>query len=170
MRRRSLHYAKNINASGTFNVTFAAGSGTTIVGLVAEFSGADTTAPLDATGTGKAATGTTPSTNSLTNVAANVVFVAGMGNEDNGGNSLPSTWSRSVQETDGANFLVTDLVYKIVASVAAQTATWGAGNSVKYATVPATFQQVSAGGGGGLPFFMQQEPLHGNFQHLSGGF
>lgn len=87
-----LYYAKNISSSATFTITAtftgSPGSGDTMVACF-EYSGMDTTAPLDVSDTNKTGSSSTPTSNSITPTQnGELIFMVEV--DDNGGSATAS--------------------------------------------------------------------------------
>jgi hypothetical protein len=133
-------YAKNVASSGTHNVSVG-GASAAIVGLVSEFSGVDTSAPLDGTGATNSGAGVTATTASKTNTNADDVIFAGMGD---GGTTettgAPSGgWTRAGQETDGATYMKSESAYLLAEASAAQSTSWATGGGLSWGATIACY-------------------------------
>lgn len=171
-------FASTPSATGgaqTITTTFSAGGGTT--SFILEFSGMATSSILDAMmSAGNSGTTATPTSPALTNVQADAVFLAATVTDSGGTLTWSSTgtgWTLPAggSEPDGTSQLTAAVGYKIVASAASQTETWGIGGTTPgWCAGIASYKVAAAGGGGGgLPFFMQQDLLSGGMLTLAGG-
>jgi hypothetical protein len=142
------------HASGATTVTIATngsgGAGGTAA--CAEFTGAATTSPNDATSPAvktTATSNTTVTSNSLTNTTANAVFASCFGSDLPSGTSTvtgtSTGWSFPISETNASTNYVFGFGYKIVAVAAAESSAWTI-TSAKWACAISVYKQAAGGG------------------------
>lgn len=148
--RLEIWYAKNTtgNASNVVTANFSSTNFVTV--LVMEYSGADTSAPLDTSATSSSTTSTTVTSNSFTTTAANEVLVACAQVA-----SVSVAWSAGSGYTkrypSSGNTVVIgedNIVSSVQTGVTATATTTGANNKT---IIVATFKDASQPAGGATP-------------------
>lgn len=140
------------NSGGTLSLTFSATGASGVVAIVYEVSGLPSSSIRDATSPAvKTGTGTAASTNSLSNVTANAIFIGMVGDTDGSASSTVNgtaagwTYPTGAQEKNGSSFNVTGTGYDIVSSTGSQSSTWTITSSTWGALI-AVYKGASGGG------------------------
>lgn len=152
-----IYYAKNISGGSSFQITVTYDSSLSYSGMSAsEYSGLDTTAPLDAHSETSAQTAGNPlaatwtSASFTTTVADELIYVFGMSNNGAAG-PLAAGSGYTMRTTSGyaGRMGAMDQIVSATQSSVTATMTDSFGGSMSYGMAVATFKIAGAGGGGG---------------------
>jgi RHS repeat-associated protein len=140
----AIYYAKNVTGGSSFQVSSVA-DGTI---AIHEYSGVDTSAPLDQTHTG---TGTSnqPSSGNVTTSNGNELYFGVAWSEGSGAWTAGSGYTLRQSETDNTTYERLATEDAIIASASTTAARFSITSSNAYAAAIATFNPSSTGGGGG---------------------
>jgi len=133
--------------SGACTVTVdPAGTGNWLNFAIDEFSGINTTTPLDVDGTSGGGTGTsTAATKSITTVAANALVV-GVVTHTGGNVTITETTGTKIGETENpATSNPFNLQFQIAGAAGAQASSWTMGSSVTWVVYQASFTPGAGG-------------------------
>lgn len=153
--RSAIYSAMNINASGTFTITYNFGTNQIETIYAAEYSGVKTTAATDVgAGGGAAASNQTLTTATTGTTAQNDELAVACVSFSTSGNATLSTtgsgWATSNQQPDGTQFQTGALSDKLLTGTGTQVNTWTFGTG--YGGFDACIQTyLGAAAGGGLP-------------------
>lgn len=143
-------YAKITKATGTFTLSLGSLNSQGNAAMVYEVSGQDATTPYTSeqnSNTGSATAGAIAASAAVTNTTnPNSIIFNALSSGGNGAITQPATWSidsTNAEETDGSNYEVGGLAYKIVSSTASQSGSWTTFANTAYVTVVVVFQQAS---------------------------
>jgi hypothetical protein len=137
LQRIGIASAPNVTAGPT-NLVTTVSSANGVIAFALEVSGLPTSAILDATSPAiKIATSTTATSNSLTNVTADAIYVTYCGTESAGAAvtlTVGGGWTETVgattmKETNANSFPAGGMSYQIVASAAARNGAYTVGNA-----------------------------------------
>jgi hypothetical protein len=143
INRLRQYYAKNItgHATNVVTATYAGATAYSVLG-VRQFSGCDTSSPLNGSNTGTGASGTAIATGTITIVGSNSVICAGI--EADGQPITAGSGYAITAITGGGGFTADE--YKLVSASEAATATGNASNV--WAIVGAAFNAAGAAAAG----------------------
>jgi hypothetical protein len=159
------------HSAGATTVTATFGAASDFRALaIEEYSGIQTATPKDVTA-GQTGTSASPTSGAATTTAVNDLNHGFIVNDSGNTSNVTAGAGFNSRETPAAaNF--TDLMTedKNVATASSTSADGTIATSSAYIAIMVTyFEATGGGGGGGLPFFMQADLLHGQFQGLAGG-
>lgn len=126
------------------------GSGNTVSGTTDEFTGQDTSTPLDANGTENTGTSTSQSASVTTTLNNSLVLAVQV---INGGDTINVTWSGATQmfEDETSSFQPNNALFKVVGAAGAQTATWTTTGGDTFSAIALAIREAGAAPSAAVP-------------------